>query len=192
MTSRILPAACAVLAATLLHVAPAAAQQGAPTTQPPLERRAAPPMGPRRGPPTVDERIQRMTTELNLTPDQAAKMRGVFAAEQKTMDSILARRTAERDAEHAAMEAMRSTMQKSVASILTPEQRVKHDAMRARMEGGRGGMGPGMRGPGMRGRDMRGPDDRGRGDRRDDRRGPPPDDRGGRPDAPPRDGDGNR
>ena len=94
------------------------------------------------------------------------------------MDTILARRTAARDAEHAAMVAMRTNMQKNVAAILTPEQRLKHDAMRARMEGGRG---RGMRGgPGMR--DRRGPGAR-RGDR-DDRRGPPLERRG-----PPDDGE---
>ncbi|MCC7052729.1 MAG: hypothetical protein IT355_05640 [Gemmatimonadaceae bacterium] len=170
---RLLATAGVVLAATLVHAAPSHAQQGPPPAA--SARRAAPPAD-RRGPPTIDERVQRMTTDLGLTPDQATRVRGVLTAQQRTMDSILARRTAERDAERAAMEAMRTSTQKSVSAILTPEQRTKHDAMRARMEGG----GPRMRGArGMRdGRGMRGGDARGPRPDGDVRRGPPDDERG--------------
>ena len=60
---RTLLMACATLSAALIHSAPVQAQQTTPT--PAAERRAP---GPdRRGPPSVDERLARMTTELGLT-----------------------------------------------------------------------------------------------------------------------------
>jgi Spy/CpxP family protein refolding chaperone len=173
---RMLTAAGVALAAALLHVAPAHAQQSAP----PAADRRAPAPGDRRGPPSIDERVQRMTADLALTTDQATRVRAALTAQQRTADSILARRTAQRDAERAAMETMRTNTQKSVSAILTPEQRTRHDAMRARMGDDRR-FGRGMRDGGFRGR---GPADRARGDRRrgvrgDDRGGPPDDRRRG-------------
>ena len=144
------------LATTLIIPAPAFAQPGPPPAG--AERRGAGPDG-RRGPPSVDERVQRMTAELALSPDQATKVRAALTAERRQADSILAARVNQQDAERAAMLAVRTNTQKSVSSVLTAEQRTKHDAMRAR--GGRDGRGPG------RGGDHRRPG----GDDRRDRRG---------------------
>ena len=168
--------ACTVLALALVYSAPMQAQQ---TTPPPTADRRAP-AGPgaqggpgRRGPVSLDERVMRMTAELGLNADQAAKVRDVLTAEQRTTDSVLARRAAAQDAERAAMTAMHTNMQKSLAGILTPDQKIKHDAMRAR-HGGRGGPDHAGRGGQRGGRDrMR---DARRSDRRDDRRGAPNDD----------------
>jgi hypothetical protein len=158
---RTLLIACAALSAGLVHSAPVQAQQATP---PAAERRGP---GPdRRGPPTVDERVARMTTELGLTAEQAAKVRGVLTSEQRGMDSMFARRTAARDAERAAMLATHTSTQKALTGILTPDQKLRHDAMRAR-QGGPRGMRNHDRDGGPRGgrAGMRG--DRG------DRRGPP-------------------
>ncbi len=165
--------ACAALGATILQAAPVLAQS---TTPPPAAERRGP--GPdRRGPPSVDERVARMTTDLGLTADQASKVRAALTAEQRGMDSTLARRTAANDAERTAMLGTHSNTQKALTGILTPDQKLRHDAMRARQGGPRGmrHRGPaGRRGDGRA--EMRG--DRGdhRGPPNGDRRGPPNDD----------------
>lgn len=128
------------LATTLITALPAFAQQG-PTTAG-AERRGPGSVG-RRGPPNVDERVQRMTTDLALSPEQATRVRAALTAERRQADSILALRANRQDAERAAMLAMRTSTEKSVSSVLTAEQRTKHDAIRAR--GGRDGRGPGGR-----------------------------------------------
>ena len=173
---RLLSSACTALALLLLHGAPMQAQQ---TTPPPTADRRAP-AGPgaqdgpgRRGPASIDDRVTRMTAELGLNADQATKVRGALTAEQRTTDSVLARRVTAQDAERAAMAAMHANMQKSLAGILTPDQKIKHDAMRAR-HGGRGGPDHAGRGGQRGGRDR--VRDARRNDRRDDRRGPPRDD----------------
>ncbi len=174
---RTLLMACATLSAALIHSAPVQAQQ---TTPPAAAERRAP--GPdRRGPPSVDERVARMTTELGLTTDQATKVRAVLTTEQRGMDSVLARRTAARDAEQAAMLATQTSTQKALAGILTPDQKLRHDAMRARHGGPHG-----MRDHGPDGGPRGGSADM-RGDR-SDRRGPPSGERRG----PPRDDSANR
>ena len=114
----------------------------------------------RRGPPSVDGRVQRMTTDLGLSVEQATRVRSLLTAERRQADSVLAQRARQQDAGREAMMAVRSGTEKSLAAIFTPEQRTRHDAMRAR--GGPEGRG---------GRDSRGS---GRGDderRRSDRDG---------------------
>ncbi len=143
---------------------------GAP--QPGGRPQGGPPQGDaRRGPPGIDERVQMMTADLALTPDQAAKVRTVFVAAQRTADSVVAKCVTEMDAERAAMQALHARTEQSLQGILTPEQRTKHLVMRARMErqGGMDGRG-GRRGP-----------PGGQGGQGEARRGPPP---GGAPDRP--------
>ncbi len=165
------------VAAALLHTAPLVAQQPATPPAPPTNRNA-PPLGPaRRGPATLDDRVARMTAELGLNAEQAAKVRTVFAAQERTQDSVLARRAAAQDAERAAMLAMHTNAEKALAGILTSDQKLKHDAARARRGGppGFGRADGAMRRGGRRGgaaphRNDRWDDRRGG---RGDRRGPP-------------------
>ncbi len=177
---RTLLIACAALGAALVHSAPGQAQQATPPAA--AERRGA---GPdHRGPPSIDERLARMTTDLGLTADQAAKVRTVLTSAQRGMDSVLARRTNAHDAERAAMLATQTTTQKALTGILTSDQKLRHDAMRARVVGPRGMREHGQySGPrGMRNHDRdggpRGGPDGMRGDR-PDRHGPPNGDRRG-------------
>ena len=133
---RIFFAGMALMTAAIAMPAPSQAQ---PTTPPPgMDRRGPAQGGPQRrpGPPSIDERVARMTTELGLSAEQANRLRGAFLAEERSMDSMFARRAAARDAERAAMMATQTNMQKAIASILTPEQKLKHDAVRGRMGSG--------------------------------------------------------
>ena len=179
MTIRPTLSLAGLLLATAIAAPLHAQQRGGPPQGGPPPQGPPPGAGPqrddRRGPPFIDDRIQRMTADLGLSADQAAKVRTVLTAEQRSADSVLARRVTEMDAERAAMQAMHTRTEQSIQGILTPEQRTKHLANRARMaeQGGRGPGGP----EGMRGGRGRGP----AGGPPDDRRGPPP---GGAPDAP--------
>jgi Spy/CpxP family protein refolding chaperone len=95
----------------------------------------------------VDERVQRMSGELNLTPEQTAKVKALLTAEQRAMDSTRAVRAVQWAAERKAMEARHADHEKALMALLTPEQKTKHEAlMKARG-------GPGM----MRGRGMGAP-----------------------------------
>lgn len=151
MTSRrILALAGLMLTGSMISTLPALAQQGAP---PPAADRRGPPPDGRRGPPTVDARVQRMTADLGLSAEQATRVRTLLTAERREADSLLADRARRQDAERAAMMTMRTGTEKSLSAILTSDQRLKHDAMRARGgegRGGRDGRGPGRGGNGRR------------------------------------------
>ncbi len=158
--------ASALMAVAFIATAPVQAQAGGP---PPgaagpghmggrMEGHHGPMMGGRANPPSVDERVQRMSGELNLTPDQTVKVKALLTAEQRSADSIRAVRAVQWQAERKAMEARHAEHEKALLALLTPEQKTKHDAlMKARggmgMMRGRGHGAPGappMGGPGMR------------------------------------------
>lgn len=178
MTHRrfLLTACAALLGAALVQSAPLFAQQSATPPAPPADRRTAVAGTARRGPATIDEHVARMTTELGLNSDQAGKVRTLITTQQRTQDSVLARRVAAQDAERAAMHAMQTNGEKALAGILTADQKLKHDAMRARRGGtaGYGRMDRAHRG-GRRGgaADHRDGRHESRRDNRGDRRGPP-------------------
>ena len=149
--------ASAVLAATLA-AAPLTAQQ---TTAPQSGMPAGgmghhgPMMGGHMSPRSVDERVQRMSGELSLTPEQAARVKALLTAEQRSADSLLAVRAVQMAAERKAMDARHAEHEKAILAILTPEQKTKHEALMKEHQ---------HRGPGMHGH--RGPPNGGPGDRR--------------------------
>ena len=96
--------------------------------------------GDRRGPPTVEEQVSRMMTELMLTPAQVTRVRALMTAQRAMVDSMHAKARASHDGDRRTMDAMRDNMQKSLDDVLTPEQRTKHQAM---MQAHRGRMGHG-------------------------------------------------
>ena len=148
MTSRrMLGLAGLMIAVVVGGAVPAAAQGGPPPAG--ADRRGPPP--DRRGPPSVDEQVQRMTSDLALTPDQVTKVRAVLNTQRAQGDSLRARAHANHDAQRKEMEAMRTSTDKALDGILTSDQRTKHMAiMRDHMRRGgppRGGRGDGRRGP---------------------------------------------
>ena len=154
--------ASALMAVALAAAAPLQAQAGAPPMGPGHMGHRGPMMAGRWNPPSVDERVQRMSGELNLTPDQTAKVKALMLSEQRVADSTRAVRAVQWEAERKGMEARRADHEKALLSLLTPEQKTKREAlmkehrgpgmMRGRGHGAPGGApsaGPGMRrGPG--------------------------------------------
>jgi periplasmic protein CpxP/Spy len=146
--------ASAVLAAALA-AAPLTAQQTAtpPSGPPPGGMGHHGPMmgghmmGGHMNAPSVDERVQRMSGELSLTPEQTARVKALMTAEQRSADSLRAVRAVQMEAERKAMDARHAEHEKAIMAILTPEQKTKHEALMKERES----RGPGMRGHGMRG-----------------------------------------
>ncbi len=119
----------AMMAVALMSAASVQAQQAGPPPGPGHMGHHGPMMAGRGNPPSVDERVQRMSGELNLTPDQTAKVKALLTAEQRAMDSTRAVRTVQWDAERKAMEARHADHEKALMALLTPEQKTKHEAM---------------------------------------------------------------
>lgn len=157
--------ASALMAVALVSASPAAAQGGTP---PATGDRAGPPPGGmgRRGPmfamrrnaPSVDERVQRLSGELNLTAEQTARVKALMTAERRSADSLRAVRAVQMEAEHKAMQARHDANEKALLAILTPEQKTKREAL---MQQHRGPDGRGRGGPMGRPGDHRGPGDDG-------------------------------
>ncbi len=150
--------ASALITVALLAAAPARAQTPQGSTPPAGDmRHRGPMMGRMRNPPSVDERVQRMSGELNLTPEQTTRMKALLTAGQRSADSLRAARAVQMEAEHKAMESRRAEQEKSLLAILTPEQKTKREALMKQH--------PGRDGRGAGGRHRGGPDaHRSRGD----------------------------
>ncbi len=144
--------AAAVVAVALMSAASVKAQQAGPPPGPDRMGHHGPMMAGRGNLPSVDERVQRMSGELNLTPDQTAKVKALLTAEQRAMDSTRAVRAVQWEAQRKAMDARRADHEKALSALLTPEQKTKHEAL-MKAHGG-----PGM----MRGHDRGGPGGPGR------------------------------
>ena len=155
--------ASALMVVALVSASLATAQGGTP---PVSGERPAPPMGGmgRRGPmfamrhnaPSVDERVARISGELNLNAEQTARVKALMTAEQRSADSLRAVHAVQMEAEHKAMEARHDANEKALLAILTPEQKTKREAL---MKQHRGPDGRGRGGPMGRPGDRRGPGD---------------------------------
>lgn len=97
------------------------------------------------GPPTVEERVRRLTHELDLTPAQAAKVREVFVKTDAERKGLLDAARAARDELREKLEVVRTKTENQIGEVLTPEQQKKLEEERSRRwaggPGGRGGPG---------------------------------------------------
>lgn len=152
--------ASAVLAAVLATSALTAQATTPPPGGPPADamRHHGPmmggPHGGRGATGSVDERVLRLSGELNLTAEQTARVKALMTSEQRSADSIRAVHALQMENERKAMDARHDAHEKALLAILTPEQKAKHEALMKQRDS-----------HGPRGRDHGGmPDRRGRGD----------------------------
>ena len=142
----------AVLATSTLTAQAATPPQGGPP--PTGMRHHGAMMGGPRGAGSVDERVQRLSGELNLTAEQTARVKALMTSEQRSADSIRAVHALQMETERKAMDARHDAHEKALLAILTPEQKAKREALMKQRDS-----------HGPRGRDHGGmPDRRGRGD----------------------------
>jgi hypothetical protein len=89
--------------------------------------------------------MEMMTRELNLTPDQVAKIRPIMEDSRKQMQA-LRDSDASQDDRRAKMMAIQQSQATQIKAFLTDDQKPKYDAMEARMRdrmrGGGGDGGP--------------------------------------------------
>jgi len=79
-------------------------------------------------------RTERLTTVLELTPDQAAKVNALHLAHAQEAEARRAQNEAKREAMRSEMEAKRERHQAEMKSILTAEQYAKWEALNAQRE----------------------------------------------------------
>ncbi len=113
------------------------------------------PEGPRsRGQFSPEERIkmrlERLTKELELSPEQVKQMEVVLKEDDQQMSKMREEMGGDREAFRAKMEKFRSERDAKMATILTPEQLIKQKEINARFQQRGQGMGPGGEGGMMR------------------------------------------
>lgn len=80
----------------------------------------APSRGERRG--SVQQRVERMNAELNLTADQKTKVTALFEAEAKKRQELRANTSIPREQKREKGQAMMAEQEKKLKEILTPDQ----------------------------------------------------------------------
>jgi Spy/CpxP family protein refolding chaperone len=116
-------------------------QQGPPQQQDGMRR------GPggegRRGMPSPEERLRRMTAELNLTADQQAKIKTIMETEKSKMDALRDDTSVEGEEKREKAMQIRKDSQTGIRAVLTAEQQAKWDKQMEEMRNRRGGDRPG-------------------------------------------------
>ena len=107
------------------------------------------PGGGRGGQMSPDQRLKRMTKELNLTADEQAKIKPILVDEQKKMQDLMNDSSNDRQAMRAKMMQLRKDTNDQIRALLDDKQKETFDKLEAerqeRMHNRRGG---GMGGPG--------------------------------------------
>lgn len=92
-------------------------------------------------PPTVEQRLQRMTQALDLTEDQQQKIRPILENESTQMQSLRSDTSLSQEDRMAKMKQMRETTSSQINPILNPDQQKKYAEMMSHMRRG-GGQAP--------------------------------------------------
>ena len=98
---------------------------------------------PKKKGPTVEQRVDRMNTELNLTADQKTKVTALFEDSQKKMRELRQDTSLSQEDRREKVRGMREAEDKKLKEILTPEQWEKWQKVRP--QGGKGGNGGGKK-----------------------------------------------
>jgi Spy/CpxP family protein refolding chaperone len=97
--------------------------------------------GPGGQPPTVDQRLQRMSQALELTGDQQEKIKPILESESSQMQELRADTSLSQEDRMAKMKQIRENTASQINPILTADQQKKYAEMMSRMGRGRP-MGP--------------------------------------------------
>jgi protein CpxP len=87
--------------------------------------------------PTVQERMDKLTTELTLTDDQKPKVEAVLKDSEKKMRELRADTATPQDEKRPKMQAIREDADKKLKEILTADQYKKYEAMPRPGRGGK-------------------------------------------------------
>ena len=89
--------------------------------------------GPGRGMPSPEERLKRMTEQLNLTADQQAKIKPLMESEKAAMDKLRDDTSTAPDAKRESAMKIRKETQEAIRATLTTEQQAKFDKQQEEM-----------------------------------------------------------
>src|ERR1700742_2483980 len=89
--------------------------------------------------PNPHRQVEHLTRELNLTPDQAAKLEPTLANRDQQMEAIHKNGQLTQEAAREQMRALRQSTEQQLAGVLTPEQLQQMKQMRRGPHGPRGG-----------------------------------------------------
>jgi len=116
----------ALLAASLFAMA-AGAQQNAPAQENGEHKHS----GQMR---SSDDMVQDLTTKLNLTADQQAKIKKILDENHEQMRATMNDQSLSKEDKRAKMKSMHESIQAKVRDVLTDDQKPKFDAMMKDME----------------------------------------------------------
>jgi len=98
-------------------------------------------------PPSVDQRLQRMTQMLDLTGEQQEKIKPILESENTQMQSLRDDTSLSQQDRITKMKQIRENTVSQIDPILTPDQQKKYAEMMSRMGRGHGQGGPGASTP---------------------------------------------
>ena len=81
----------------------------------------------------------KLTKELNLTPDQAAKVTPILADREQKVAALQTDTTLTEDARRQQMKAIHKATEQQLDAVLTPDQREQMKSLHHEHEGGKGG-----------------------------------------------------
>lgn len=90
----------------------------------------------KRGFPTIEERMDRLTKELNLTADQKPKVKTALEEQRKELQGV---RDLSQDERREKFRSSQQELDKKLKAILTPEQYQKYESMPRGPGGKKGG-----------------------------------------------------
>ena len=93
-------------------------------------------------PPTADQRLQRMTQQLNLTEAQQQQIKPILENESQQMQALRGDTSLSQDDRRAKMMQIRQTSASQIKPILNADQQKQFDEMMSRQGRGRGPGGP--------------------------------------------------
>jgi len=100
------------------------------------------------GPMSPDQRLQMMTKQLNLTPDQQEKIKPLLENESQQMQTLHQNSSLTNEDRMTQMKQIRQTTNEQIKSDLNPDQQQKFQQMQSHQgHGGPGGMAPGQTPP---------------------------------------------
>jgi Spy/CpxP family protein refolding chaperone len=82
----------------------------------------------------VDERVQMLTKQLDLTPEQQPKVRSILEEQQKQLTALRQNSSMSEEDRRAKMQEIHRSGMEQIRGILTPEQQQKMQQMRQNME----------------------------------------------------------
>lgn len=82
----------------------------------------------------AQERLERMKTDLALTPDQVEKIKGFYDEQVAAAKEAFSGQNPDREAIMAKMKEAREAIEAKIATILTPEQNAKWEELKKQRE----------------------------------------------------------